>query len=328
MLFAHRRVMIIYLCLAGMEVAWFTPFWLLLYPGAPQPWVAYRVMLAALLSWMIALELLSLTRVTLGRFYLIVLGLMALTSLLAVRLLIFPNRPFLDWRWMVDVVRSFNASQRTPPALFLVLANLFLWQRANSATGRDLTFFGVGLTFRQGMLLLIVSGGLYAHVRGQAHISLLWLYFGMGLIATALARVNDKAADAQSVGSPLTNSQLGQLFLAISATVGTIVSVSLVYTSGGIRAFFRLFSPIWDVLKPLLLGLLLLLARLLEPFFLWLEAQLAKLLAGLGQEPLGEMPALPMEGLVPGAEREAEAEAAQPIEDPGHSPRYAPKVDC
>ena len=38
--------------------------------------------------------------------------------------------------------------------------NALLWQRASSATSRDLNFFGVGVTFRTGLLLLLLFGAL------------------------------------------------------------------------------------------------------------------------------------------------------------------------
>ncbi len=59
MLLANRRIALLYLCLAGMEAAWITPFWLIIYAPAPPPWAAYGSLLAGLLVWTLTLELLS-----------------------------------------------------------------------------------------------------------------------------------------------------------------------------------------------------------------------------------------------------------------------------
>ena len=46
---------------------------------------------------------------------------------------------------------------------------------------RDLNFFSVGLTFRSGLLLLLLGGALVTGMRGEAPLGLLWLYLALGL---------------------------------------------------------------------------------------------------------------------------------------------------
>ena len=294
MLLADRRTRLLYLCLAGMEAAWATPFWLLIYRPASSPWLAYAALLAALLAWTLTLELLSRTKIESPRFELIALGVMALTSLLAVRLLLYGGRPVYDVRWLGDALAAiFNSPGGFPLPLALILANLFLWQRATHATSRELTFFGVGLSFRLGMILLIVGAGLLAHLSGQmsagnpaagswlAFSSLLvWLYFGLGLIATAVARIREKAADAQSAGVILPPRRFAQLLLTVGLTVGAAGLLSLAYTPAGFFALFRRLNPLWQLVKVPLIALLLWLARVLEPIFLWIESWLRSLLKG------------------------------------------------
>lgn len=289
MLLADRRTRLIYLCLAGMEAAWTTPFWLLIYRPASSPWLVYAVILAGLLAWTLALELLSRTKVESPRFELIALGLMALTSLLAVRLLLYGSRPVYDVRWLGDALATIvNFRGGFPQPLALIALNLFLWQRATHATSRELTFFGVGLSFRLGMILLIVAAGLLAHLSDQAPTGswstfsslLVWLYFGLGLIATAVARIREKAADTQSAGAILPTRRFAQLVLAVGLTVGAAGLLSLVYTPAGFFVLLRHLDPLWQLLRVPLLALLLWLARVLEPIFLWIEAWLRSLLAG------------------------------------------------
>ncbi len=57
MLLSDRRRTLIFLCMAGMEAAWITPFALLLFRAAPHLAAAYGLVLLGLLGWILALEL-------------------------------------------------------------------------------------------------------------------------------------------------------------------------------------------------------------------------------------------------------------------------------
>jgi len=81
MLLSDRRRALLYLCLAGMEAAWATPFFLLLYRRTPSIWAAYGLLLGALLAWILVLDLLNRTQVTSPIYQVVVLGLIAVTSL-------------------------------------------------------------------------------------------------------------------------------------------------------------------------------------------------------------------------------------------------------
>ncbi len=122
-----------------------------------------------------------------------------------------------------------------PPAVAILITNLFLWHRATTATGRDISFFNVGMSFRRGLLLLIAGAGLYGHLRGGAPLLLLWLFLGFGLSAVALARIDEKARPAQSAGVPLPPRRIAQLALAIMATVAGAALLSSVFTQSAPR---------------------------------------------------------------------------------------------
>lgn len=280
MLLSNRRLALIYLCLAGMEAAWATPLWLLLYRPELSPWAAFAALLAALLAWMLVLELLSRAEVRPPLYDLLALGLMAATSLLAVRVILYRGGPVTDLGWlrrMVTDIADFRGG--FPPGLALLGANLFLWQRATAATSRDLSFFNVGVSFRSGMLLLIAGAGALAVVHGRSLTPFVWLYFGLGLIAVAVARISEKASEAQSTGTPLTPRRFAQLLAAVGATLSAAGLVAAAFTPAGIRGFLRLFEPLWSLVRPLFYALLLALARVIDPMLLWLEAKLTELLA-------------------------------------------------
>ena len=279
MLLTNRRIALLYLCLASMEVAWITPFWLIIYAPAPPRWVAYGSLLVGLLAWTLILELLSRAGIKSPAYDLTALALMAVTSLMVVRIVVYGAAPLGDFGWLRRMMGDiFHFSGGIPPALGLIAANLVLWQRATAATSRDPSFFNVGVSFRLGMLLLIAGAALLSFLRGQSVIGFLWLYFALGLIAVAIARVSEKASEAQSAGVVLPMSRFAQLLLAACVTVGGAWLVAAVYTPVGIRRFLHLFDPLWRLAQPLIFALLLVIARLLNPFFLWLEAQLSGLL--------------------------------------------------
>ncbi len=306
MLLTNRRVALIYLCLAGMEAAWLLPLWLLAYRGAPAPLASFAILFVGLLAWMLALELLSLAGVQSPLYDVVALSAMAVIGLLLVRLVLYPGWPGLSLGWIGRAV-SETANYRAgliPPALMLIGFNLLLWQRATVATSRDLSFFSVGVAFRSGMLLLFAGGAVCAAVREVNLLPLLLTYFVLGLTAVALARISEKASEAQSAGATMTSRRLLQVLLAIGGTVGLIGVLAQGYTPEGVRGFLRLLNPLWQLLRPLLLALLFVLARLLDPVLIWLEQVVVRLLGseagfpeiatpatGAGQQPAPGAPA-------------------------------------
>jgi hypothetical protein len=260
-----------------MEVAWFTPYLLLLFWGSPglSTWGTYITLLAALLAWMVALDFLSRRQVASPRFELAVLGLILLSSALLVRGLLYYTREPGDLSWLGNAVAAlgdFRAGLR--PEWALILVNLFLWQRAASASSRDIGFFSTGVSFRLGMLLLIFGAALFGHFRGQDARPFLWLYFGLGLLAVSLARVHEGASGARSTGMPLPWTRLVQIVLAAGLTVAVAAGLSSWYTTGEIKGFLGWLAPLWRLLAIVLVRMLVLLFMILLPLLVWLQQRL------------------------------------------------------
>jgi len=280
MFFSHRRRSIIYLCLAGMEMTWFTPFVLFFFPQARtwSPFALLGGLLTELLALMLALELLNRLEVVSPQYELITLGLIGLSSLTLVRLWLYPGLPFGDFRWLRNTFEALvHFPQGLRPELMPILINLFLWQRAASATGRDLGFFSVGVSFRLGILLLIVGVGLLNLFTEQNATPFLWLYFGLGLTAVTLARTQEKAADAQSPGPLLPLQRTVQLILPIALVVGGAAGLSLLYTLTTVRTALGWLRPLGVVMGPLLRGTSQLMFWVLEPLLTWLRRLFANL---------------------------------------------------
>jgi hypothetical protein len=271
MLLSDRTRALLYLCLAGMEAAWATPFFLLLYRRMPFIWAAYGLLLGALLAWILVLDLLNRTQVASPIYQIIVLGLIAITSLAI--LVLSPGAAalsrgpagLLDFRSGIAV------------GVALALTSLFLWQRATSATSRDLSFFNVGVSFRLGLLLLILGGAIAGALvpapgqpAGQNLLPLLWLYLGFGLASVALARIDEKASEAQSAGRPLPLRRMVQLLLTIGVTLGIAGLLSRVYVPENIGRVLGLLVPVWRLIRPVAVAVGMLLLKLLGPLLEWL----------------------------------------------------------
>lgn len=300
-----RRWGLLYFCLAGMEMAWFTPYFLLFYWPLEgySAWVAFLGLFGALLGFILMLEFLSLAGLDWPFYELAVAGLVILSSLLFVRLWFYTAMPAGDLRWLGNTLGAlFDFQQGIRPELVLILTSVFLWQRAANATSRDTGFFTVGLSFRLGLLLLIVGAAVAQALRGQDARPILWLFLGLGLTAVALARTHDKAADMQSRGALLSPRRLGQLLLAVGVTVGLAAGLSFLYTPDTIKQFLLTWlRPLWTLLSPALRLLL----RLLEPVIIWLVDMLIGLLTGLDWSFASQF----LESL---GQRMAEGQTAQP----------------
>jgi len=290
-LLSDRRTALIFGCLAVMESAWIAPFFLLFSGAALSPLAGLGLMLAGLLAWMLALDLLSRAEIESPLFEIIALGLMVGVGLA------------LAWLWGRRGTAPGAAPGLLPLGWALFITNGFLWHRASTATSREVVFFTVARSFRAGLLLLILGGALYSSFRGRSPLPLMWVFLGAGLTAVALARIADKAASAQSAGAALSLRRLGQVVLAIGATLGAVALLSRWYTAASFGAGLRVFGPVWRLIEPVLVGFFTLLARLLDPVLRWLvDALSAGWAAVQGTSESLQLPEAPAPAQAPGRE--------------------------
>jgi hypothetical protein len=293
MLLGDRRQALMHFCLVGMEIAWITPFATLLFFSHELGWspgLIFCRFLAAVLLWILALELLNRWAPGQRQYQFGATMLLVLSTLLLVRLWLHGDSALGDLSWLrstFDAVFNFHRGLR--PELMLVLANLLLWQRASSGTSRSLDFFNVGLSFRLGILLLILGGALLKHVTGYDVTGLFWLYLGLGLMCVSLARIEDKASSGGSVGKPLPGRRLAQLGAAVVLTVGGVAGLSLAYTPSSIRTALGMLEPVRKALGVLLQPVEIVIVWLLEVIFNGLYWLMSQLLAGKNLEFLQDL---------------------------------------
>lgn len=302
MLLTNRRHRMLFAALAAMEVAWFLPFALtllihwqrgsaqlgvrLLYGADQAPYLLFLVCWSLLLLYLAGADLLNRRQIDFPQRELLMIGVMIGAFLVAVRLLVFPTLSLTDWRWLSTTVGLiFNGSAQAAPVLFILTVNFFLWLRVALSSDRSLTFFAVGVSFRLGMLLALVGNSLYILVARQpvaAALVYLWLFFGFGLLAVALARVDEKAINAsQSSGNALPWSRLVQLIAITGGAVALAMGSALLYTPTAIRMVLGWFSPLWQLLGALFLRLFFAIFWLVTPLLEWFAELMRALLARL-----------------------------------------------
>ncbi|MBV7335782.1 DUF4129 domain-containing protein [Chloroflexi bacterium TSY] len=295
MLLSNRRLRLLYICLAGMEVAWFLPFALLLIhrwqdemnavaAGVTQRLNALIVLppgLIALMFWALLLiyilvaDLINQRLILSPGRELLLVAAMFITTSLTIRLSLYPTINVFDFGWIGRSFSAvFNFTDGTRPELVIILLNLFLWLRVVLATDRDLSFFSVGLSFRLGMLLALLGNGLLVALADRSTnwaIQSLWIFFGFGLIAVAIARVDEKALIGDtSSGRLMPWSRLTQILIAVLIVLGVGVGITALITPEVVRTFLAFFSPLWSAIVNLFVYFIFVVAWLLTPLINWL----------------------------------------------------------
>jgi len=309
MIFPNRRVRLLFVALAGMEATVLIPFLLLLFR---LEWLWREAEMLRLVSpvslllsvWlglagaMAVVDFVGRSRLSDQRYRLTVAGLVLLTGLLAVRLFVYPGAGLFDLGWLAATAGAvINFHQGLYPATFTLLLVLFLWLRASVTSGRLLTFFSVSGSFRWGGLLLLAGGGTLAvrsPVQAPAATLAAVLFVMLSLLALSLARSDEKAEGAaNSTGAALPWDRLGQLLLAVTATVGLGLALAGFFSPQRVRAMLAFFNPLWGLLGELLSLVLLALSWVVEQLVHWLFALLRLLFVD------AELPEIPDNPVAP-----------------------------
>lgn len=297
MLITNRRLRTLFITLAGMEAAVLSIYLPLLarvdwiWRGefalhAMEPLRLLPTLWLILLGMALILDLLGRSRLSEQRYQAAVVLLVLISALIAVRLWIYPERGLFDLGWLGETAqRALNFHRGVDASTFALLLGLFLWLRATSLSGREITFLGVGMGFRLGLLMMLVGAGFL--VAGhpalvQNAIFLFATYLGLGLLAVAAARSDEKSeAAAGSAGGDLTLGRFVQLLLMVGLILGPALLIGLLYTPARMRATLALLAPLWRLLEGVFFLILAALFWIVEWIVAWLYALLAPLLADL-----------------------------------------------
>lgn len=320
MLLTNRRHRLLFIALAGMEVAWLLPFVMLLLArwqaamlGDPvrsdgargldlilglSPLAAFLLFTAIMLLYMLMTDLLNTRLVDSPQRELVLLGVVLATMLWSVRLLLYPNVGLSNLSWVAQIWRSiFDFTEGRRAELALVLINLLLWLRVILASSRDLSFFSVGVSFRLGLLLTLLGNALLTSMTTQpvaVAIHYFWLFLACGLVAVALARVDEKALIGEhSTGALMPWSRIGLVGGTVALTLGSALLLARLYTPENIRVVLAWFAPLWLAIGWLLLRILTIFVWLVSPLMEWIIAYFQSLELEIPQRSMAQGELLP-----------------------------------
>lgn len=297
MILTNRRIRLLYLALAAMDMAVFLPwlsilvnFWadhgdshsrVLQSLLTQNPLLIFLTFWGIMIFYMWITDLLNEWNISGGLYIIAIFGVLVITSLLLVRFLLFSYLAINDFLWLQQIFDAFlNLISGIRGELLLILTNYFLWMRVARYTDRSLTFLAIGVSFRLGMLLVVTGATLLAYWSGQSYASLLYiiLFFAFGLSAVALARIDQKAiGSANSSGALLPWDRYAQIWLVIIGVLAASYAIAAVYTPQTIRTFLGFFSPVVRLLQWFVTGAVFFMFLLLTPFLEWLERQIQSL---------------------------------------------------
>ncbi len=166
--------------------------------------------------------------------------------------------------------------------ILLIVTNYILWARVARYTDRSITFFGVGLSFRLGMLLVVIGSTLLSYWSDENNSAIIYmvLFFAFGLSAVALARIDQKAiGSANSSGALLPWDRFAQLWVVIVGILTTSLAAATVYTPPFLRTVLGWFAPLGQLFQWILAGIAYALFWVLTPLLEWLSARIQAMIA-------------------------------------------------
>jgi hypothetical protein len=265
---------------------------------AQNPLLLFAGLWATMVLYMLMADLLNRWEVSGGLYAALIIGVLTLTSLLGVRFLLYPDMALGDFRWLRETIFAvIDLVAGVRGEILLIVLNYFLWLRVARYTNRSLTFFAVGVSFRVGMLLVIVGSALLARWGNRTDAATLYLllFFAFGLCAVALARIDQKAiGTANSSGALLPWDRFAQLWVVIAGVLGAaFAAATTFYNPPMLRTVLGWFAPVGQLVQWLLTGVAYALFIILTPFFEWLAARLQAMMVDMQPLEMAEQPPSP-----------------------------------
>lgn len=287
---------------AGMEISWFTQFFLVFVPAArllPPYRTAWAFGLAMLgvYAWSALAE----ARQWSARLErLVLLGALPVLILLAWRVYLHPDLPLADLSWIRAAGAGLLAAS-SEGYWAVMAAVVFVWWRGLALGRRAYTFETVALAFRSGLLWLTAGALLLSFVTHQQAMAFILPFFFFSLLAVALARLEDVGRIKGEVGRIFDLSWLGILVVVAALTVGLAGAVlTWLARPEGLEILRGLWAPIGNLLVEALLVVLAILLAPFEPILSWLSNLMAQAWLSLLETPLLEGLGVLQPGMVEG----------------------------
>jgi hypothetical protein len=276
------------LAYAGMEISWFTQFFLVFVPPARllPPYgtaCAFGLVMLGVYAWSALAEARQ-WPASLDRLGLLLA--LPILILLAWRVYLHPELPLADLSWIQAAGAGLLAAS-SDGYWAVMAAVLFIWWRGLALGRRAYTFETVALAFRSGLLLLAAGALLLSFVTRQQAMAFILPFFFFSLLAVALARLEDVGRIKGEVGRIFDLSWLGILVVVAALTVG-LAGALLTWLARpeGLEMMRSLWAPIGNLLIEALLVVLAILLAPFEPILSWLSNLMAQAWLSLLETPL------------------------------------------
>jgi hypothetical protein len=265
-----------FLSAACAEVCWCTPWFVTLTPGTTSLSGASAVawVFSLILAPMALIRLLHALHIKL-RIQRWVLALtLVLAGLIALRALVYADRALTPAQVLQQPLESFtNPFNILPDELVILVAVLFLWWRGLRLGQDTPTVVLAGLRFRAGVVIFVVFMFFFVLYITRDLTPYVVAFFFCGLMAVAMARVEEVTRLRGGQAVPLGRSWLGVLALATLLVIGAGVGLTSFLLGPLPGEVLGWLSPLWIVLIAILSFVMSLLVAVV--------AALAAALAGL-----------------------------------------------
>jgi hypothetical protein len=202
----------------------------------------------------------------------LLVGILLLTIILMLRQHVYQASGLSITDWIMEIYH-----ETTDPAVVMpggwvtVIVLVYLWARGIQLARRSLSPESVGLTFRIGVVVLMVVTLLFG-LFGDEHVSgFVAPYFFFALSAVALARIEQVSAQSHLAQTPFGRFWIGSTVLAVALLMLLSTAVALFFYGGGLGFVLRLLSPLFFLVQILVAGL--------GVVFLWLFEAILSLFA-------------------------------------------------
>jgi hypothetical protein len=240
------------LALAAAEVCWLVPAFLavsrtadlhpalLVWLGFLVLYLAYSLIYRALVAAHLKLWLQQ---------ALLVLVLL-LSIVLLLRFHVYAGAGLHGIEWLLAPIRHLADEMVTLPGAWIaILALVYLWLRGINLARRSLSVESVGFSFRLGILIFVGVALVASRSFNQDVSGFIVPFFFLGLVAVALARVEEVSQVPNSSHVGFSGFWIGSTVGAVGLLILVGSAVALFFYGGGLRQALHLLSPVWVVVQ-------------------------------------------------------------------------------
>jgi hypothetical protein len=196
-------------------------------------------------------------------------GLVVVTLLLSfvlfLRFHLYANVEFQGAKWLLQPFLGLADEMAVLPGEWVAfLAVVYLWARGINLARRSLSVESVGFSFRVGIVTLMGVALAIGGFIGEDVSEFIIPFFFFGLVAVALARIEEVSLLPNSGRVGFGGFWIGSTVGAVALLILLGVAVAIFFYGGGLRQVLRWLSPLWLVVQIIIVAVGALLLALMQ----------------------------------------------------------------